>query len=254
MNNVQGDFVSGLQDAVRQNPVSAALIGMGVLWMFTGGAKLSAASALLSPAARAAASGIGTGFQASADALGAATEGVRSAGSRVVKGVRDTVADVTDSVGEGTTQAYDAAKDAVSESASAGENTRNATARQAADLASTVQSNLKDTFERQPLLLGAIGIAIGAGMAAGLPTTQIETEFAGNAADRVQAQAKDFVTEQAERVTETAKRTFEAVKREAAAQGLTPAAAKEGAAVMGEKLKTVAQAARARPKTERGPA
>ena len=70
----------------------------------------------------------------------------------------------------------------------------------------------------------------------------------------MQAQAKDFVTEQAERVTETAKRTFEAVKREAAAQGLTPAAAKEGAAVMGEKLKTVAQAARARPKTERGPA
>src|ERR1700674_557062 len=31
------DFVNALQDAVRENPISAALIGMGVLWMFMGG-------------------------------------------------------------------------------------------------------------------------------------------------------------------------------------------------------------------------
>ena len=58
-----GDFFGGLQNAIRENPVSAALVGMGVLWMFSGGAKLSTAAALLSPAARAAASGIGQGLQ-----------------------------------------------------------------------------------------------------------------------------------------------------------------------------------------------
>ena len=31
------DFISDLGDAARQNPLSAALIGMGVLWLFTGG-------------------------------------------------------------------------------------------------------------------------------------------------------------------------------------------------------------------------
>jgi hypothetical protein len=36
-----GDFVSALQDAVRENPISAALIGMGVLWLFTGGSSTS---------------------------------------------------------------------------------------------------------------------------------------------------------------------------------------------------------------------
>src|SRR5436305_12758663 len=30
------DFVRELGDAVRRNPVSAALIGMGVMWMFSG--------------------------------------------------------------------------------------------------------------------------------------------------------------------------------------------------------------------------
>src|SRR4051812_32995663 len=36
-----GDFVNALQDAVRENPISAALIGMGVLWMFMGGSNTS---------------------------------------------------------------------------------------------------------------------------------------------------------------------------------------------------------------------
>src|SRR5436190_16728494 len=35
------DFVNALQDAVRENPASAALIGMGVLWMFMGGSNTS---------------------------------------------------------------------------------------------------------------------------------------------------------------------------------------------------------------------
>src|ERR1700674_5658728 len=35
------DFVNALQDAVRENPISAALIGMGVLWMFIGGSNTS---------------------------------------------------------------------------------------------------------------------------------------------------------------------------------------------------------------------
>src|ERR1044072_8063985 len=30
------DFVRELGDAVRRNPVSAALIGMGIMWMFSG--------------------------------------------------------------------------------------------------------------------------------------------------------------------------------------------------------------------------
>ena len=42
----------------------------------------------------------------------------------------------------------------------------------------------------------------------------------------------------------TAERTFKAVKQEAAAQGLTPQAARAGAAAVGAKLKTVAKTAR----------
>jgi hypothetical protein len=39
MNSVSekgSDFIQDLGEAVRKNPLSAALIGMGVLWLFTG--------------------------------------------------------------------------------------------------------------------------------------------------------------------------------------------------------------------------
>ena len=114
--------------------------------------------------------------------------------------------------------------------------------------AGTVQQNLTATFERQPLLLGAIGIAIGAGMAAAMPKTQMETDIVGDAADRVKLQVADIASTTVDRVTETAERTFEAVKQEAAAQGLTPQAAREGAAAVGAKLKTVAKTARGQAK------
>jgi len=245
MSNTQtGDFVNGLQDAIRQNPVSAALIGMGVLWMFTGGAKITAAAALLSPAARATATGIGGGLQAWANAAGAATEGLRSVASRAVDTVRDTVADVAATVGNTASQAYDSATGAVTDSASAiTDNFRDGTGA-ATGLASTLQGNLKDTFERQPLLLGAIGLALGAGMAASVPSTQLETEYAGEAAEKVTAQVNEFATAQVDRVSAAAERTLEAVKDEAAVQGLTPQAAKDAAVAVGEKLKTVAKAAR----------
>lgn len=249
MSNTQtGDFVSGLQDAVRQNPVSAALIGMGVLWMFAGGSRITAAAALLSPAARATATGIGGGLQASADAASSAGEGLRNAASRAADSVRETVADVAATVGDTASQAYDSARGAVTDSASGMKaNFRDGTGA-ATSMAGTLQGNLKDTFERQPLLLGAIGLALGAGMAAAVPPTQLETEYAGDAAEKVTAQVKEFATAQVDRVSAAAERTLEAVKDEAAMQGLTPQAAKDAAVAVGAKLKTVAKAAR-RPTT-----
>jgi len=249
------DFVGGLQDAIRENPVSAALIGMGVLWMFTGGSRITAAAAMLPSAARATATGIASGMQSSADAAGTMTEGMRSAASRLADGVRDTVASVANTAsetvsnmastaGQTTSQAYDAVREGVTQATSQSRGAMGDQARSADSMVSTLQDNLKQTFERQPLLLGAIGIAIGAGMAAAVPRTQIEAEYVGDTADEVKAQMKEFASAQVDRATAAAGRTIEAVKEEVVTQGLTPKGAKEGAAAMGEKLKNVAQAAR----------
>ncbi|HKS62869.1 MAG TPA: hypothetical protein VJT13_14295 [Xanthobacteraceae bacterium] len=230
------DFVGGLQDAIQKNPVSAALIGMGVLWMFAGGSKITAAAALLPAAAKATAAGTASGLQRSAEIAGDAGENLRSLGASVVEGVRDTVSGAAAAAGETATKAYETVKDTAADS------TSRVTAGTSA-LGGTLQQNLTQTFERQPLLLGAIGLAIGAGMAAALPPTQMETEMVGDTTQRVKAQAAELATTTVDKVAETAERTLDAVKQEAAAQGLTPQAAREGAAAVGAKLKTVAKAA-----------
>ena len=234
------DFVGNLQDAIQKNPVSAALIGMGLLWMFTGGRNITAAAALFPAAAKATAAGAAAGLQRSAEMAGDAGEALRSFGSGVVDGVRDTVSGATASAGETATNAYGAVKETAANSAS-----RSVVGASRADgIAGSLQQNLTDTFERQPLLLGAIGLAIGAGMAAAIPRTQMETEMVGDTADRVKSQVADSASTAVDKVTETAERTLEAVKKEAAAQGLTPQAARQGAAAVGAKLKAVADTAR----------
>jgi len=250
MSNGNNDFVGGLQDAIRENPVSAALIGMGVLWMFTGGSKITAAAALLGPAARSAAAGVGAGLQASADAATAAGGSVMSAGASVADSVRETASSAAAKVGETASKAYEAAKGAATDSMSQGQTSvQGQTAAQSQTSAfdgmgGALQENLKATFERQPLLLGAIGLAIGAGMAAAVPRTQLEADAMGETAEEVRAKVKEFASEATDKATAVAERTLEAVKGEAAVQGLTTQAAKDAAAAIGDKVKSVAKSAR----------
>lgn len=86
-------------------------------------------------------------------------------------------------------------------------------------------------------------------MAAAFPTTQKEQDFAGEAAEGVIAQAKDIASSTAEKLSAAASRTLDAVKQEAATQGLTIQAAKDGAAAIGDKVKSVANAAGAKPRS-----
>jgi hypothetical protein len=82
---------------------------------------------------------------------------------------------------------------------------------------STLQQSIGEIFERQPLLLGAVGIAIGAGIAASVPATEAENKVTGGASDFV----REAVSEKAAQVKEMA----DAAVHEAKAQGLTPEAA-----------------------------
>jgi hypothetical protein len=89
-------------------------------------------------------------------------------------------------------------------------------------------------------LLGAIGLAIGAGIASTFATTAVESELMGEpgsaAREKLQGLAGD--------VTDRAKQIASDLKDEADRQGLTPDAAKSAAAEIGEKVKAVAGAGR----------
>ena len=83
----------------------------------------------------------------------------------------------------------------------------------------------------------------GAGIAAALPTTDLEAEYFGEASDSFKEQAVDFASEQVSRAATVAEDVVGAVSDEARKQGLTLGAAKSAIADIPGKLGRVVDAA-----------
>jgi hypothetical protein len=66
----------------------------------------------------------------------------------------------------------------------------------------------------QPLALGAIGLAVGALLAAAAPRTRTENELMGEASDRLAERAKEAGREQLQTATQKVKEVVEPVVSE----------------------------------------
>jgi hypothetical protein len=227
------DFVRDLSDAARKNPISAALIGMGVLWLVTGGRTAERVGDLVR----------GAGFDRIPDAAGNALDAARS-----------TLRSGTDSIGSGVSSATETLRDVgtagLDRVARAGSEVAGAAYDYAQNipdaggaLFSSARQNLSELFRAQPLALGAVGLAIGAGIAAALPATDLEAEYFGEASDNFKEQAADFASEQVSRAATVAEEVVTAVSDEAEKQGLTVDAAKSALADIPGKLGRVVDAA-----------
>jgi hypothetical protein len=226
------DFIRDLGDAARKNPLSAALIGMGVLWLFTGNRAVERSGSF-----------VRAGLDRVPNATGNALEAARSA-----------VGSGTEAFGEQVTSIKDAVLDRASDSLDSGARYRREYADAASEYAHSlpgatveifdgVRSNLSDIFRSQPLVLGAIGVAIGAGIAAALPTTELEGDYIGETSDSFRKKAAAFADDQASQATKVAGKVLEAVAQEANQQGLTVEAAKLAGGKLTTKVSRLANTA-----------
>jgi hypothetical protein len=242
------NFLASLQDAVRENPIPAALIGMGVVWMFMGGGNVS----LFGGGGRK--SFFGTAAQGVTQAAGVVGHAGAALGSTVGRGAQAVIepswqagtgaaAALGDAASGAVTRASDAASSAYQTTAGLASQTAETISNAATNAASMLsdttarwssgaQRNLADLFERQPLMLGAIGLAIGAGMAASLPITDTETRMMGEASDLV----REKISETAANLTGQVKEIADAALDEAKNQGITPKTVGETLRAVGTKV------------------
>lgn len=232
-----GGFVRDLGEAARSNPISAALIGMGAVWLFAShsqrGSELIRRSGIdrLPDAARDVWEGTSSNIRSGADSFGdtaneaaerirrqgnAAMEGMTEAGQRLVRSASNYAGDLPDRAG---------------------------------NLFDDARVTLSDLFKSQPLAIGAVGIAIGAAIAAALPTTEAEAEYLGESSEFVKRKAGEIAGEQAERAAETGMKVADAVADEASKQGLTTEGLKSAATQLSDKASRVAEAATGGSKT-----
>jgi hypothetical protein len=219
-------FIENLNVAVRENPVAAALIGVGVTWMFFRGSRISDLG--LADASQRFAGVVGS---KSAAATKAVADGFQAAGAGVSGLAQD--------VGETVASAARKANDAVQSKSSIGAEGA-AIPKSHDDFLSSTRNTLGAALERQPLLLGAIGVAIGAGIGSTFASTHAENEVLGAAGKAV----KDRVQSMASDVADITSQAVDSMATEASSQGLTPSGIKAQAKMAGDKLKTVAGAAR----------
>jgi hypothetical protein len=193
MNGSHGSFIDGLTAAARENPLAAALIGGGALWLLIGSDKLKNAAGSVTSAAAPIADLGGraqkAAFSSWEDSYGSmrnrasrmqdeasrsVNETVRSAGtaaSDAMSGAAETISERFDEGIAGAREMFDRVGEALP---------RKETLRQA-------QSSLSDLLERQPLVLGAVGLAIGATVAGALAKSSLEDEWVGELSDSLKA-------------------------------------------------------------------
>ena len=102
-----------------------------------------------------------------------------------------------------------------------------------------IRSELSDLMQRQPLVIGAIGLAIGAGLAASIPMSETETAFLGDASASLQNKALSVGIEQSRRARSLASDVAAAIEQETRDQGLASDDVKRAADDTREKLQRV---------------
>jgi hypothetical protein len=217
----QGSFLDSLTAAARENPLAAALLGGGVLWLLVGSDRLknaagsvtSAAAPLADPGARAQRSvasswddTYGSMRNRAANMQDEASRRInetvgnaRTAASDAMSGAAETMGERFDEVMAGAREMFDRVGRALP---------RKETLRQA-------QSSLSDFLERQPLVLGAVGLAIGATVAGALAKSSLEDEWVGDLSDGLKADLK----ERAGAVSQSVREASDTLKAEFADAG-----------------------------------
>jgi hypothetical protein len=227
------DFIRDLGESARKNPLSAALIGMGILWLFTGNRPVERAGEIFRR----------SGLDRIPDAAGDAFDAARSTLRSGADSLGEQATSAKNALREGSSSVVDSAVRFSREQADAASEYARSIPGSGADMLDTVRSNLTDLFKAQPLALGAIGLAIGAGIAAALPASEIEANYMGETSDAVKVKAADFAVEQTSRATEVAGDVLEAVSEEARRQGLTVEGAKSAVGDISEKVGRVVDTA-----------
>ncbi|WP_426612536.1 hypothetical protein [Bradyrhizobium sp. McL0616] len=189
MSSTQTGFLDNLIAAARENPLAAVLIGGGALWLMIGDENIKSAARSTASAAAGAVDG---GVSTSAASVLQRTAAPPTAPDMDHEGsfnVGETLQSAKGSASDALSGAADKMRDRLEDGV---ERVREGFAKVGDQLAggeavTKARSSLTDALEKQPLVLGVVGLAIGAAVAGAFRTTEIENEYVGSISDDVKA-------------------------------------------------------------------
>lgn len=195
-----GDFAVNLGSSIKENPVPAMLAAVGIGWLMFGPKRSSAR-------------GSAYGHYADYD----------STDEGAVERVGESIKNKATDAGEKVRSSAIAARDRLAESWTTSKEVVTGRLTQTADAAQAQANRAREGFNtllnEQPIILGALGLAIGAAIGAVLPSTEQEDRLLGPTRDKTISQIKERSAEAYERVRETAENAVERVQQAAEKSG-----------------------------------
>lgn len=158
-----GEFFNNLSNTVKANPVPTVLTSIGLIWLMAGQNRQPQPHTSSSFSSGSSGPSLTEKLTDKFSGLKQQGAGVRDRTSQMGHDMSSSVADARSRVGESSRHAADSL-------------------RQQADRA---RGGFNHLLTEQPLALGAIGIALGALLAASVPTTRREDELLGQASDQL---------------------------------------------------------------------
>lgn len=246
LSTTPGAFSVNLINTIRDNPIPVALIGIGVAWLMradkrpryeTGyGYERSRRSAYYadmdSPYEDEFATGYGAGQVDTGDSPGM-MQRASARTSDAARGIKDKASEVgqrisgtASSVSSRLSSTASSMSGRMQESAQSARARMQSTAQTAQERMSEMTRRSQEQYYRareragqfideQPLVIGALGVAVGAALGATLPRTQRENELMGTVRDDLMERAKETAREQAETLKQSAQRVADTAKQEA---------------------------------------
>jgi hypothetical protein len=204
------EFLGNMGSAMRDNPMPVLLVAAGIGWLALAGGRGATTGQRI---------GRYPGESYPPDEYAGTTSGITGRAGEAASSLREGAGSVAARAGNTLGAAADTGRRAArraGDALHAASETASDLGTRAARTGSAAREGIAETLERQPLLLGALGLALGAALGALLPGSEAEDRLLGETRDRVASQAGEAWQDTRETLAE---------------HGLTP---ERGAAALGE--------------------
>lgn len=244
LSTTPGAFSVNLINTIRDNPIPVALIGIGVAWLmradrrpaYAGYERGRSASVYYadmdSPYEDEFAAGYGAGDYQRGDGQGMmqrasartsdAARSIKEKASEVGERLTGTASSMSSrlsstasSMGDRVQETAQSARERMQSTAHTAQERMGEMTRRSQEQMYRARQRAGEIIDEQPLVVGALGIALGAALGAMLPRTRREDEMLGSVRDDLLERAKETAREQAETLKESAQRVAETAKQEA---------------------------------------
>jgi len=215
-----GDWRHSVVETIKANPMPAALVGLGVGWMLLNRPSGSTASGNGYPTAPG--YGYGTRSSAAGDPTGMYGNGIDALDTGATSGTQETVGRVANQAQQTATEAAHNVQGTASQVVGQVQQTSGQVVGQVQEQASRAQSFLSRQLDENPLLVGAIAVAIGGVLAGTMRSTPQEDQLLGTARDNLMGSARELTQDTMHKVGRVVDEVQSTATEEARQQSLIP--------------------------------